>query len=353
MDKQQGAKLFLIFLICSLCLVLALFWAYVSSIILALLIVSVTYPLYARLRGLLRGREPLAALFMSILIFLVLAIPVGWFVGTLSNEAFDLYRRSSGQVTLDQIRYILEHDPVWSTRIKTIGKMTGLEITSDSVEELASAIGKHVGLFLYNQVRSMASNVFSFLVHFFLMILTTYFLFRDGALLKDYIIRLLPVPQGQVEKLAEKFHEMSQAIIVGNGLNGVIQGILGGIGFFLFGLKAPFLWGTVIAFMAFLPIIGSTIVFVPAGAILLIQGNIGIGLGFLAYNACYAAIMEYLVKPRLIGHGMNMSSILVFLGILGGMKLFGILGIIFGPLIITLFLTLAEIYRLEYREQSL
>ena len=105
--------------------------------------------------------------------------------------------------------------------------------------------------------------------------------------------------------------------------------------------------------MAFLPIIGASIVFVPAAAILLIHGDIGLGLGFLAYNVFYSSIMEYLIKPRVIGEGMQMNSVLVFIGIIGGIKLFGILGLLYGPLIITIFLTLAEIYRLEYKEQHI
>ena len=89
----------------------------------------------------------------------------------------------------------------------------------------------------------------------------------------------------------------------------------------------------------------------PADAASVLMGKIGLGIGFLAYNMFYSSIMEYLIKPRVIGEGMQMNSVLVFIGIIGGIKLFGILGIIYGPLIITIFLTLAEIYRLEYKEQ--
>jgi predicted PurR-regulated permease PerM len=83
----------------------------------------------------------------------------------------------------------------------------------------------------------------------------------------------------------------------------------------------------------------------------MVQGKVGTGIGFLIYNVFYSSIIEYLVKPRVIGKGMRMNSLLVFIGIIGGIKLFGILGVIYGPLIITIFLTLAEIYRLEYKEQ--
>ena len=160
----------------------------------------------------------------------------------------------------------------------------------------------------------------------------------------------LPVPTDQLEKVANKFREMARAIIVGNGLSGIVQGILGGLGFSLFGLPSPFLWGTVIAFMAFLPVIGASFIYIPATVILLAKGKIGAGIGFLIYNILYSSIIEYLIKPRLIGQGMKMNSLLVFIGIIGGLKLFGIMGLVYGPLIITVFLTLAEIYRLEYKE---
>jgi predicted PurR-regulated permease PerM len=183
------------------------------------------------------------------------------------------------------------------------------------------------------------------------MMMVIFYLFRDGMRLKDYLTQLIPVPEMQLEKIVKKFHEMGKALIVGNGLCGIIQGILGGFGFFIFGLHSPFLWGTVIAFMAFLPVIGASVVFIPAAVILIIQGKLWLGISYLIYNMFYSSIIEYVIKPRLIGKGMQMNSFLVFIGIIGGIKLFGIIGIVYGPLIITIFLTLAEIYRLEYKEQ--
>ncbi|MBW1781634.1 MAG: AI-2E family transporter [Deltaproteobacteria bacterium] len=350
MEKRHGATLFLVFLICSLLLLMKVFWAYVSAIVLALLIGSVFYPLYSWVKKMVRDRETLASLCVTIFLLFILVVPVGWFVGTLSNEAYEFYKRSSSEVSLKHIQDIIAHNPVWAARFEKLGKMTGLTITPDTVEDLADAIGKKVGLFLYSQLTSMASNLLSFLVHFFLMMMTIFYLFRDGARLKDYLIQLIPVPKEQLEKVSNKFSEMGRALIVGNGLSGIIQGIFGGFGFFFFGLGAPFLWGTVITFMAFLPIVGATAVFIPATVILLLHGDTGLALGYLIYNVTYSSIVEYFVKPRMIGQGMRMNALLVFIGILGGIKLFGILGIIYGPLIITTFLTLAEIYRLEYRE---
>ena len=350
--QRYGSRLFLILLLGSLALLLGLLHAFLSAIVLGLLIASVFYPLYLRMKRLLDHRDSLASVCMVLFIFLVLGVPAGWFVGTLSNEAFDFYEHTRSSVSIAHIEKFLESDSIWIERLRRITSLTGIELTRDTVEKLTAAIGKQVGLFLYKQISSVASNLFSFLMHFFLMLLVLFYLFRDGVRLRRYIAQLLPLPESQQEKVERKFHEMGRAIVVGNGLSGIVQGILGGVGFAVFGLASPFLWGTVLAFMAFLPIIGASVVFVPAAAILLVQGKIGVGIGYLIYNVCYSSIVEYIIKPRLIGKGMQMNALLVFIGIIGGIKLFGILGIVYGPLIITVFLTMAEIYRLEYRDHD-
>jgi predicted PurR-regulated permease PerM len=349
MEKNIGPRVFLVSLLLSAVLILSLFWAYLSAIVLALLIASAFYPIFLRMKRLLKGHESLASFIMCLVIVAVLALPVSWFVGTLSKEAFDFYSRATSTVSISKAQALFQSDSEWVQGIKRWGKTMGFEFTPQRIEEFSAAIGKNVGLFLYRQITAAASNILSFLVNFFLMMVVIYFLFRDGTELKEFLIQLIPVPKAQLEKVAAKFDEMVRAIVVGNGLSGVVQGIFGGFGFFMFGIQSPFLWGTVIAFMAFLPIIGASVVFIPTTVILILNGEAGKAMGYLAYNLFYSCLIEYFAKPRLIGRGMKLSAILVFIGILGGMKLFGILGIIYGPLIITVFLTLAEIYRLEYK----
>ena len=353
MDKHHGATLFLIFLLLSLALIIQLFWPYASAIVLAILLSSVFHPMYVWVKRLFRERRQVASLTVILVIFLFLVVPASWFVGTLTNEAFDLYKRTSSNVSMAKLQHVLENDPVWNDRLKKISLLTGLKITPDSIEELATTVGKGVGLFLYNQLTSIASNLFNLLVSFFLMMLTMYYLFTEGERLKDYLIQLIPIPKEQLEKVTAKFQDMGKAIILGSGLSGIIQGILGGFGFFIFDLGSPFLWGTVISLMTFIPIIGSASVFLPATGLILLHGRTGVAMGYLAYNLFYSLITENLIRPKLISQGTKMNSLLVFFGIIGGIKLFGILGLIYGPLIITTFLTLAEIYRLEYRENIL
>jgi len=353
MDKRFIGKFFLSILVGAAILFCLLFWTYISSIILALLISSALYPVYLMIKKLFKGNVTFASLFMCIWIALILIIPVGGFVGTLSNEAYDFYNRSKDSVSLRKIQDYLEGNSTLAQRIRKAGKMANIKLDPKALQVLAASVGKNVGLFLSKQLHSMASNLLSFLIHFFLMIFMIYYIFRDGDRLKKYISELLPFPVEQQELVVNKFREMGRAIIIGNSLSAIIQGILGGFGFFLFGLGSPFLWGTVIGFLTFLPVVGASVVFFPASIILYIQGKTGPAIGYLVYNLCYSIIMENIIKPRFISKGMHMNPILVFIGILGGLKLFGILGVIYGPLIMTIFLTLAEIYRLEYKKTIL
>ena len=113
MENRHDSKLFLIFLLCFLALLLGLFWTYLSAIVLALLITGVLYPVYFWVKRLFRGRENSASLIMSLFVLLVLVIPVGWFVGTLSNEAFEFYNRTSNAVSLQRIQQTLASDSIW------------------------------------------------------------------------------------------------------------------------------------------------------------------------------------------------------------------------------------------------
>jgi predicted PurR-regulated permease PerM len=350
MESRTLSRIFVATLLCSLFLLLSLFWAYFTSIVLALIIASAFYPLYARVCRLLNGRERISALLVVALILLVLIIPAGSLLGSLSTEALEFYGKAKNSVSLKKIQEAIHGDSALAVHLRKAQKMFGIEVNGESVERVATSLASNVGFYLSRQISAVGSNLLSFLVHFFLMVLMIYYMFRDGPRLKNYVSDLLPFPPEQQELLVNRFRVTAKAILFGNGINCIVQGILGGLGFLIFNLGSPVLWGTFIAFAALLPVVGSSIVFVPATAILALQGKHGTAAAFLIYNVFYSLVMENVVKPKLIGKEMRMNSLLVFIGILGGLKMFGILGIIYGPLIMTIFFTLADIYRLEYRD---
>jgi len=347
--KPYGSQFFMALLICSLILLMALIGTYISAIVVAAVLASAFYPLHLKVKRVLRNNETTAAVVMLFCIVAVIILPSSWFIGTLTHEAYEFYLQTRESVTIAGAHSFLKSDSVWVDRLKSLAAYAGFEPTVETFRSMASEVGRVVGLFLYNQLSSIASNLLNLVLNFFLMLLAVFYLLRDGMKLKKYLIQLLPIPHTQLEKIIQKFQEMGRAILLINGFCAVIQGFLGGLAFYIFGLNAPLLWGTVIFFMAFLPVIGASVIFLPATAILFLQGRIEVGVAFLIYNLIYSSIIEYLVKPRMIGAGMHMNSLMVFIGIIGGIKLFGIMGILYGPLIITAFLTMAEIYRSEYR----
>lgn len=324
-----------------------LLWPFISVIILAAVVTSIFNPVYVLLN---RKTSPLfSSLLTCALIFLILFIPTVFFVGILSKEAYGLYLMGKEAVISDQIKQILQTSKILD-KINLILSTFNIEITGEELNKGISELGKVVGFFLYQQASSVASNILKFFVYFFFMLLIIYYLLMDGDKLISFIIDLSPLPKEQDEKLIQKFKDMSGAILVGNGLGGLIQGVAGGIVFYLFGLKSSFLWGVIMGLLAFLPIIGIGVVFIPAAIYLFFKGRIVASIFFVVFYIILSGGVEYLLKPKLVGHRVKMHTLLVFFSIIGGLKIFGILGIIYGPLITTAFLTLTDIYYTSYQK---
>ena len=230
-----------------------LFWPFMSVIVLAAVVTGIFRPVYNFIN---RKTSPLfASLLTCFLIFLVLFVPTVFFVGILSKEAYGLYLMGKEAVIGDQIKTILESSRVLE-KINLFLSNLDIEITGEEFNKAISELGKFVGLFLYQQASSIASNALKFFIYSFFMLLVIYYLLIDADRLVSFIVNLSPLPEEQDKKLIRKFKDMAGAILVGNGLCGLIQGVAGGIVFLLFGFKSPFLWGVIMGLLAFLPFIG-------------------------------------------------------------------------------------------------
>lgn len=338
---------FLVLFLVSAFMLGRLFWPFISVLVLAAVVTSIFKPAYNFLN---RKISPLfASLLTCAFIFFILFIPIIFFVGILSKEAYGLYLMGKGAVISDQIKTILESSRILE-KINLVLSNLNLEITGEQLNKGVSELGKVVGLFLYQQASSIASNALKFFVYFFFMLLVIYYLLIDGDKLVEFIIDLSPLPKEQDEKLFQKFKDMAGAILIGNGLCGLIQGVAGGIIFSLFGLRSPFMWGVIMVLLAFLPIIGIGIVFIPAAIYLILKGRVAAGVFFVVFYIILSGGIEYLLKPKLVGQRVKMHTLIVFFSIIGGLKMFGILGIIYGPLVATAFLTLTDIYYASYQQ---
>jgi predicted PurR-regulated permease PerM len=323
-----------------------LLWPFISVIILAAVITGIFNPVYQLLNRKLNPN--LASLITCVIVFFVLFIPVSAFVGILANEAYDMYLRAREALLSNPFKELIANSKIVD-RINGLIENFGITITGEELNRGIAELGRFIGLYLYEQARSMTANILNFVVNFFFMLLIIFYLLIDSPRLMSFIVELSPLPDDQDQKLIQKFKDMAGAILIGNGLGGLIQGTLGGFVFFMFGFQSPFLWGVIMGLLAFLPIVGIGAVFIPASIYLFLQGRIGAGIFFIVFYVLLSGGIEYFFKPKLVGHRVQMHTLLVFLSIIGGLKLFGILGIIYGPLVVTAFLTLSDIYESSYR----
>ncbi|MEJ2688524.1 MAG: AI-2E family transporter [Deltaproteobacteria bacterium] len=338
-------KYFLALFLLTLLLVGHLFWPFLPILILSFLLAGIFQPIHAFFARRISPR--LSSLLTCLLIILVVFVPLIFFVAALSKEAYGLYQMGK-EVNLGlKFKEILQHNALLQ-RFQDLLANVGLSFQPEEVTKTIADFTKAAGLFLYDKASSWAANVVSFLFNFFMMIIIIFFLLTDYEKLGLFILRLLPIPYEQGRELLDKFEEIAGAVLMGNGVCGLLQGALGGLVFSVLDIGPPILWGGVMGILAFLPILGIGLVLIPAAGILLLKGRVAVAVFLFVFYMVLSFGVEYLLKPKLVGEQVKMHTLLVFLSIMGGLSVFGFLGIIYGPLIITAFLTMTEIYLASY-----
>ncbi len=320
-------------------------WPLWSILILSFLLTNLFRPAYCFMAKKLP--ESFASILTCLLIIAIVFIPLTFLIGSLSGEAFSLYQWGrDSQVALKTQQFIQE-SPYVARMVANLQEI-GFNFEITQISDSLSYVAKAAGLFIYNQLTAWAANAMQFLFMFFMMIIVIFFLLIDQPKLIDYIVKLSPLPDDEDRLLVQKFEEIANAVLKGNGICGLIQGVLAGVLFSVLGLKSPILWGFVMAVLAFLPIFGIGLVMVPTAIIVAVNGSIGTGIFIFIFYIALSFSMEYIVKPKMVGEQVKMHTLLVFLSIIGGLGVYGVLGIIYGPLIMTAFLTLSDIYITKY-----
>jgi predicted PurR-regulated permease PerM len=341
---QRAVFFFFLALFCTSILLLGnLVAPFIATIVLGGVITGVFQPVFNRFAGKVSHRT--ASIATCIVIFFVVFIPVVFFVGVLSREALGLYNMARDAVFSNQLIQALENTRALD-RINDLMARAGIQKTVTWQELLApvSELGKMLGLSLFQQARYVTSNLLNLVFYFCLMMIVIFYMFVDGKRLIQYLCELSPLQDEHDRKLFSQFHEMAGAVLIVNGLGGLIQGVAGGLLFWFLGLNSPVLWGLIMGFMAFLPIVGIGIVLVPTAVFFILKSSVITGVGILVFYGILSWGVEYIYKPRLVGGRVAMHPLLVFFAIIGGLNVYGLIGVIYGPLIATLFLTLSDIY---------
>jgi len=348
-DQRAVWLVFLVALAAGLAVVLRVLAPFFAVILLALVAAGLLYPLFTRVSVVLGGRRRLAAILICLLMFLAVLVPLVVVIQAVSREALGFYEMTTTQLTQERLLEVLQQRQVELDRINRVLGPVGVTVTAEEMYRGLASQGVRIGAFFYRQGVGLAKGLVRLLLGFGFWILILYYLLVDGEALLEWFLDTLPLPAQQQVLLCHRFTDMASSLVVGNGVAGIIQGVVGGVVFALMGLPGPVLWGVVMAILAFIPVIGISFIYIPAAVLLLILGQTSKALLLLLPLMALATGVEYWLKPILVGRRAQMHTALVFLSLLGGLDAFGAVGLLLGPLMMTAFLTLVTIYRDHYR----
>jgi predicted PurR-regulated permease PerM len=337
---------FALFFLMALLMLGLVLWPFWNQLFLAFFLATIFHPAYSRLSS--KTRPWVAAALTCTLITLCVFLPLVYCVISISAEipaVIQLGRKNDIFLILQQT---LQNNTLIS-RAGTFLADFGINFEVAGIPDLITRLLTSTGLFVSRQVSAWAADVMRFFLQFCILIVCIYFLLIEYHKLTGFLHKLSPLPESQNKLLIDKFSSIAGTILVGNGLSGIIQGVLGGLFFTAMGLVSPVLWGVVMGTLAFLPILGVGLVLLPTALILFLKGKIWQAIVTLCFYLFLTVFIEYMFKPKFVGAQAQLPPLLVLLSIIGGMSLSGVMGIIYGPVAVTAFLTLTDMYVLEYQ----
>ena len=327
------------------------FIALLSGVVIA----YVFYPVYAFINKRLK-RKNLSALLVSVLVILLFTLPVVFIFNSVSREAYVSYLIARQKLTSGEL--IPVDCPEQSNFICGFTDSIKNFLSDPQYRYYLETSTQHISTFFINYISNFLFSLPRLLLNFFIIIFVMFYFFKDGQLLFARIESVIPLKEAHRKNMLEKLKEVTYAVIYGHIFVALVQGALGALGFFIFGINSPILWGLVMAFFALIPYIGPPIVWLPVALFKIMEGYANAdsslvtkGVLLILYGLIVVGLADNILKPKIIGAKANIHPILVLLGVLGGINLFGMIGIIAGPIILALFITFIRIYE-EERERA-
>lgn len=350
------------FLILAVIVVLGLFvWVispFFTILIYAGLIAVVFYPLHKMLLSLMRGKNGLAAFISTLLVSVLILVPLILFTIFIGQEAVATYGVIENKIVamdlgsknfdgLEDVPYVGETLNVWVSKYGFDKFVNEADIDFFG---MVQNIAQSASTFIFDQGANFVKSIGNTIVSLFILVLTVFFFFRDGEKLKDFLKRMSPLPHHYEDEIENKLRDTTYGIVAGNFGTALLQGVAGGIGFAIAGIEHAVFWGAIMAFSALIPYVGASLLWFPASIYLFFNGQILWAIFLLLWGILVVATVDNVARPFLIGGRTKMHPLATFLVVLGGIFIFGLKGVILGPLVLTLAVTIIHIYQFEYKE---
>jgi predicted PurR-regulated permease PerM len=322
---------------------------FLAALVWAAILATVFYPVF-RWLGRRLGRRPLASALTCLFLTFVIVMPVILLLIVVAGQSIEAYRFVESKIQTDDFAQLnsFRQRPsyVWLEE-----KLTLLGIPQPDLKALAIRAVKSLSQFLVKHSSNVFSGFASFVFNFVVMLFTMYYLFLRGPDVLAELRRLSPLHAHVEETIIIKFKDMTAATFYATLVTSLVQGMAGGLVFHLFGIPAPILWAAVMSLLAILPLVGMSLVWAPAALYYILTGAWVKGLVMAAIFVVVVGSIDNVLRPLLLRHRAQIPTFWVFLGVLGGVSVFGFLGLVLGPLMVTVLFALVEIYKAEFREE--
>ena len=325
---------------------------FIVTLLTSALIAYIFRPAYLKLNSRLKMKKISAAI-ISVLIIIIFSVPLFFVLNATSQEAYTAYliykQRFAGQNVLN-----IDCEEKEGLFCDNYNKFNKFITTNPRIKFYLDSTVTKTSSWLVDKIQALLISIPGLLLHMIIVIMTTYFLFVDWDIITKKLEAVIPFKKQHKSQILKKFNDMSKGLIYGQILIALFEGAVGAIGFFIFGISSPILWGIVMAILALIPVIGASLIWIPASLYLAISGAVSgstimiwKGVGLFIYGMLFVSSIETFLKPIVVGGKAKVHPLIVLIGIIGGMQVFGFVGLFIGPLILVLFITILEIYEKE------
>ncbi len=290
-----------------------------------------------RLVRLTGGRRAVAAATSTLAVLALLVVPLGVLVYFVGRELM---------FVADGLRDAIADPHVRAELARRLPASLERVVLTDVSTERNALLSAMAGSAAF--ARDLLGRGTELAIDVFLMSVSMYYFFIDGRRLWTEGARLIPLESRYTAAFAKEFRDVAYAIVYGNTLTALIQGAAGLVGLWFAGVPHPVMWALVMAVVALVPVGGTALVWVPISGVLLLTGKVAEGLFLLAWGGLVVGTLDNFIRPRLCGSRMALHPLMVFLSMFGGLAVFGMMGLLVGPLIASLFMAMVRIYRRDF-----
>jgi predicted PurR-regulated permease PerM len=318
---------------------------YLTTLLLAAILSGMSHPLYRWLKGHLGGRSSLASVLTVIIIVLVIVGPTLGLLTILGAEGAQL-----GKTIGPWLQQRVHRPSGFSGFAAKLPFAEKLAPYADEIRGKLAAAAERVGIVVASALPNAARGAVEGVFQLFLMLYATFFFLCDGRAVLNKILYYLPLGPEDEERILDRFVSVTRAMIKGALVIGIVKGTLAGAAFWVAGIKPAVFWGAVMGILSFLPAVGAAFVWIPAVIVLLIDGRAGAAVLLFAWCAGVVEGVDNVLRPRLVGKDTQLPPLLVLLSTLGGIVLFGAAGVIIGPIVASLLITIWDIYGAAFKD---